>query len=239
MRAMFLFRLTALVLTWLPLTVAAQVQSVQLGPRPFHLVDQMADGPLKQKLAQCTGPFRKSDFSIGHRGAPLQFPEHTRESYVAAARMGAGSTRMRRDLHQGSRARLPSRAMRPAHDHEHPCDRRVRGEVLAAIQSGRPRVGQEGGREVLHERPHPRRVPPAPRQNGCRECRRHDGRAVHGRHSALAHRPLRARTARCSRTRKASSCSARSARNSRPSSSHPRCRCLSAVTTPRKSTRSR
>ena len=50
----------------------------------------MTDGPLKQKLAQCTGPFRRSDFSIGHRGAPLQFPEHTRESYVAAARMGAG-----------------------------------------------------------------------------------------------------------------------------------------------------
>ena len=66
------------------------MQTVQLGPRPFHLVDQMADGPLKQKLAQCTGPFRRSDFSIGHRGAPLQFPEHTRESYVAAARMGAG-----------------------------------------------------------------------------------------------------------------------------------------------------
>ena len=30
------------------------------------------------------------DFSIGHRGAPLQFPEHTRESYLAAAKMGAG-----------------------------------------------------------------------------------------------------------------------------------------------------
>ena len=27
---------------------------------------------------------------IGHRGAPLQFPEHTKESYEAAARMGAG-----------------------------------------------------------------------------------------------------------------------------------------------------
>ena len=36
------------------------------------------------------GPFRESDFSIGHRGAPLQFPEHTKESYEAAARMGAG-----------------------------------------------------------------------------------------------------------------------------------------------------
>ena len=36
------------------------------------------------------GPFKKTDFSIGHRGAPMQFPEHTQESYQAAARMGAG-----------------------------------------------------------------------------------------------------------------------------------------------------
>lgn len=65
--------------------------SVQLGPRPFFLVDDMADGPLKQELLACAdGPFRRSDFSIGHRGAAMQFPEHTRESYVAAARMGAG-----------------------------------------------------------------------------------------------------------------------------------------------------
>jgi glycerophosphoryl diester phosphodiesterase len=31
-----------------------------------------------------------SDFSIGHRGACLQFPEHTLDSYSAAIRMGAG-----------------------------------------------------------------------------------------------------------------------------------------------------
>ena len=41
----------------------------QIGPRPFYLVDKMKDGPLKEKLSQCTGPFRKTDFSIGHRGA--------------------------------------------------------------------------------------------------------------------------------------------------------------------------
>jgi glycerophosphoryl diester phosphodiesterase len=35
-------------------------------------------------------PTRSSAFSIGHRGAALQFPEHTRESYEAGARMGAG-----------------------------------------------------------------------------------------------------------------------------------------------------
>src|SRR5215207_1679740 len=62
----------------------------QIGPRPFYLVDKMKDGPLKEKLSRCTGPFRKTDFSIGHRGAAMQFPEHTKESYKAAARMGAG-----------------------------------------------------------------------------------------------------------------------------------------------------
>ncbi len=66
-------------------------EQAQIGPRPFYLVDKMDDGPLKEKLKACmAGPFSKSDWSIGHRGAPLQFPEHTQESYVAAARMGAG-----------------------------------------------------------------------------------------------------------------------------------------------------
>jgi glycerophosphoryl diester phosphodiesterase len=51
----------------------------------------MPESPLKDKLASCSeGPFRRTDFSIGHRGAALQFPEHTRQSYEAAARMGAG-----------------------------------------------------------------------------------------------------------------------------------------------------
>ncbi len=65
--------------------------AIQLGPRPYYLVDGLDAGPLKDKLMQCkAGPFRRTDFSIGHRGAALQFPEHTRESYQAAARMGAG-----------------------------------------------------------------------------------------------------------------------------------------------------
>ena len=64
---------------------------VQLGPRPFYLVDGLDAGSLKNRLSQCKdGPFHKTDFSIGHRGATLQFPEHSRESYEAAARMGAG-----------------------------------------------------------------------------------------------------------------------------------------------------
>jgi glycerophosphoryl diester phosphodiesterase len=66
-------------------------QSVQLGPRPYFLVQDMEESALKTELQQCAeGPFRRTDFSIGHRGAALQFPEHTKESYEAAARMGAG-----------------------------------------------------------------------------------------------------------------------------------------------------
>ena len=51
----------------------------------------MDDGALKNKLVSCShGPFYKTDFSIAHRGAALQFPEHTKEAYQAGARMGAG-----------------------------------------------------------------------------------------------------------------------------------------------------
>ncbi len=68
-----------------------QDETVQLGPRPFYLVEGMDDGKLKDRLEKCEdGPFYRTDFSIGHRGAALQFPEHTKESYQAGARMGAG-----------------------------------------------------------------------------------------------------------------------------------------------------
>jgi len=71
--------------------VARKAPNVQLGPRPFYLVDGMDEGRLKDKLSACReGPFKRSDFSIGHRGAALEFPEHTREAYEAGARMGAG-----------------------------------------------------------------------------------------------------------------------------------------------------
>ena len=64
---------------------------IQLGPRPLFLVDSMKESTLKNELKACENKVAvKSDFSIGHRGAGLQFPEHTKESYTAAARMGAG-----------------------------------------------------------------------------------------------------------------------------------------------------
>ena len=69
------------------------IPSAQLGPRPFFLVDDMNDSTLKTELQACAARDKKYTptlFSIGHRGAALQFPEHTVESYTAAARMGAG-----------------------------------------------------------------------------------------------------------------------------------------------------
>jgi glycerophosphoryl diester phosphodiesterase len=67
------------------------IRNIQVGPRPYFLVDDMDPSPLKAALKQCSEkPLKKTDFSIGHRGAGLQFPEHTKESYEAAARMGAG-----------------------------------------------------------------------------------------------------------------------------------------------------
>jgi glycerophosphoryl diester phosphodiesterase len=65
--------------------------TAQVGQRPLFLVDQLEDGELKDALRGCKkAVFNKTPFSIGHRGAAMQFPEHTLESYVAAARQGAG-----------------------------------------------------------------------------------------------------------------------------------------------------
>jgi glycerophosphoryl diester phosphodiesterase len=66
-------------------------ENIQVGPRPYYLINDMDDSQLKRKLQACADkPLRRSEFSIAHRGAPLQFPEHTREAYEAAYRMGAG-----------------------------------------------------------------------------------------------------------------------------------------------------
>ena len=86
----FLLAATFAVATLAGAAAQAPGGPAELGPRPFYLVDQMKDGPLKDELATCKGPFTTKAFSISHRGAPLQFPEHTREGYLAAARMGAG-----------------------------------------------------------------------------------------------------------------------------------------------------
>ena len=63
----------------------------KVGLRPLFLINEMKDSELKTKLEQCKdNTFYRSDFSLGHRGAPMLFPEHTRESYQAAIDSGAG-----------------------------------------------------------------------------------------------------------------------------------------------------
>jgi len=61
------------------------IRKIQLGPRPYWLIDQMDDGPLKRKLESCSEmEMQPTAFSISHRGGgTLQFPEHTKGSIVA------------------------------------------------------------------------------------------------------------------------------------------------------------
>lgn len=70
---------------------ASPAMTYSYGVRPFYLIDDMDAGALKDELQACSKQTpTKTDFSIAHRGAPLQFPEHTLDSYLASARMGAG-----------------------------------------------------------------------------------------------------------------------------------------------------
>lgn len=73
-----------------PTTAPANIDS-EFSARPLSLVNDMDAGALKEKLSKCENiPLRSSAMVIGHRGAPLRYPEHTRESYIAAANSGAG-----------------------------------------------------------------------------------------------------------------------------------------------------
>lgn len=66
-------------------------ESVVLGDRPSTLVALLPDGELKTRLQSCdVSSVRPQAFSIGHRGAPFAFPEHSVEGYEAAASQGAG-----------------------------------------------------------------------------------------------------------------------------------------------------
>ena len=84
-------KLFLICLCMMPFIGKAEDLNVQVGPRPYFLISQMKPSALKSKLESCADKkLLKSEFSIGHRGAALMFPEHTLESYQAAARMGAG-----------------------------------------------------------------------------------------------------------------------------------------------------
>ncbi len=68
-----------------------QEKSSKTVKRPIALAQTLTDESLKRTLLSCEHkPQRTTSFSIAHRGAPLKYAEHTRESYLAAAKMGAG-----------------------------------------------------------------------------------------------------------------------------------------------------
>ena len=61
---------------------------VELGVRADYLIARMRASALKSRLEHCLREdlhMKPSALAIGHRGACLQFPEHTAESYRAAA----------------------------------------------------------------------------------------------------------------------------------------------------------
>ncbi|KGQ11688.1 hypothetical protein BBAD15_g2559 [Beauveria bassiana D1-5] len=72
--------------------VVKPIKKIELGPRPYYLIESLTPGPLKAKLASCTEmDMKPSTWSIGHRGGgTLLIPEESRESIMAGSRMGAG-----------------------------------------------------------------------------------------------------------------------------------------------------
>lgn len=75
-------------------SIGSILVTTYFGSRPSYLVSNMNPSSLKTKLETCLHnelfSITPDDFSIGHRGAALQFPEHTKESYLAAIAQGAG-----------------------------------------------------------------------------------------------------------------------------------------------------
>ena len=75
------------------LMLAAGAAQAKVDPtnRALTLAADLPAGALKDQLQNCaSGPFYPTEFAIAHRGAPLGYPEHSREGYIAAANMGAG-----------------------------------------------------------------------------------------------------------------------------------------------------
>jgi len=82
---------TGLILFALTTVQATASDIPKQGERPEHLINLLPAGELKTKLLSCRGQeMTPTKFSIGHRGAPFRYPEHTVQSYRAAAAMGAG-----------------------------------------------------------------------------------------------------------------------------------------------------
>lgn len=61
------------------------------GVRPLFLINELNNSKFKRSLKACkNNRFYRTGFSIGHRGAAMLFPEHTKESSQTAIDSGAG-----------------------------------------------------------------------------------------------------------------------------------------------------
>ena len=73
------------------ISTGAVAETINPTTRAFDLSKDLSTSELQSRLQSCaSGPFYATDFSIAHRGAPLGYPEHSREGYIAAAGQGAG-----------------------------------------------------------------------------------------------------------------------------------------------------
>ena len=165
--------------------LAGEIVAPRPDARPVALVAGLAPGPLKTELAACVDrPVRRTSFALGHRGAPLRFPEHTRESYLAAAAQGAGviecdvtftrdkqlvCRHAQNDLHTTTDILLTPLAAR--------CTRPFR----PAVFDGKGSARHAGAGRVPHQRPHARRVPHLAGQARWLRSARAVGRAIRAR----------------------------------------------------------
>jgi glycerophosphoryl diester phosphodiesterase len=70
---------------------SAHAGTINPTTRALDLSQDLPKGELQSRMQSCaSGPFYATDFSIAHRGAPLGYPEHSHEGYIAAANQGAG-----------------------------------------------------------------------------------------------------------------------------------------------------
>ena len=80
-------------------TLQASVSKAELADptkRALQLSETLPNEALRERLQSCaSGDFFPTVFSIAHRGAPLGYPEHSREGYIAAAEQGAAAVQMR------------------------------------------------------------------------------------------------------------------------------------------------
>ncbi len=184
-----LYRLVAgAILVSATLAGAAPAADIELGPRPAFLIDKMAEGALKDELLACDGkPVSTTLFSIGHRGAPLQFPEHTRESYMAAAKMGAGIIEC--DVTFTKDKEL---VCRHAQNDLHTTTNILATDLAQKCTKGfTPAAGGQGFCRVSRLRHHPcRSSSTLDGQDGRSQQPGRDRRGLHGRYRGVADRPL-------------------------------------------------